>query len=163
MPWRSRSTATLRTSIAQLPRDHRLAAALEPLVSAFGMYGLGIFAALVVRVATGTALLAGLALLPFALAGGRLMQRARQTLGLRVTEVRARDRRPPLLLVRSFMDDMLELEPKLDGVLYLINPSLSPGAGASGQRGDEGVWMLQPFLSLIPVAYSQFGREKTGA
>jgi hypothetical protein len=114
VPWQSRGGATIRNLIAQLPRDHRLAAALEPLVSAFGVYGLGLFAALVVGAVTGIALLAGLALLPFALAGSRLMQRARQTLALRVAEVRARDPRPPVLLVRSFADDMLELDPRFE-------------------------------------------------
>ena len=112
VPWQSPSRSTIRNSIAQLPRDRRLAAALEPLVSAVGVYGVGVLIALLVGVATGAGLLAGLAFLPFALGGSRLMQRARQTLALRVAEVRARDPRPPVLLVRSFMDDMLELDPK---------------------------------------------------
>jgi len=114
VPWQSRSAATMWTTIAELPRDHRLAASLEPLVSAFGVYGFGLFVALIVGVAIKVGLLAGLAFLPFALAGSRLMQRARQTLALRMPEVRARDRRAPVLLVRSFADDMLELEPRLE-------------------------------------------------
>ena len=114
VPWQSRSAATMWTTIAQLPRDHRLAASLEPFVSAFGVYGFGLCVALLVGVATRIGLLAGLVFWPFALAGGRLMQRARQTLVPRVAEVRARDRRPPVLLVRSFMDDMLELKTQLE-------------------------------------------------
>ena len=114
VPWRSRSASTMWTTIAQLPRDHRLAASLEPLASAFGVYGFGLCVALIVGVATTIGLLAGLAFVPFALAGSRLMQRARQTLALRGAEVRARDRRPPVLLVRSFVDDMLELEARLE-------------------------------------------------
>jgi hypothetical protein len=54
------------------------------------------------------------ALLPFALLGSRLLQRARQTLALQVREVRARDPRRPLLLVRSFADDNLELDPQFE-------------------------------------------------
>jgi hypothetical protein len=114
VPWQSRSAATIWTTIAQLPRDHRLSASVEPFVSAAGVYTLGLCVALVVFVATGIGLLAGLAFLPFALAGSRLMQRARQTLALRVPEVRARDPRPPVLLVRSFADDLLELEPRFE-------------------------------------------------
>ena len=114
VPWQSRSAATMWRTIAELPRDHRLAASLEPLVSAFGVYGFGLCVALIVGVATRIGLLAGLAFLPFALGGSRLMQRARRTLALRVPEVRTSDRRPPVLLVRSFMDDMLELEPRAE-------------------------------------------------
>jgi hypothetical protein len=114
VPWQSRSAATMWTTIAQLPRDRRLAASLGPLVSAFGVYGFGLCVALIVGFATKMGLLAGLALMPFALAGSRLMQRARRTLALRGPEVRAKDRRPPVLLVRSFADDMLELQPRLE-------------------------------------------------
>jgi hypothetical protein len=114
VPWQSRSAATMWRAIAQLPRDHRLAASAEPLVSAFGVYAFGLFVALIVGVATRVGLLAGLAFLPFALGGSRLMQRARRTLALRVPELRARDRRPPVLFVRSFADDMLELEPRFE-------------------------------------------------
>jgi hypothetical protein len=126
VPWQShRGGATIRSAIAQLPRDHRLAAALEPLVSAFGVYGLGVCVALVVGAATGIGFLAGLAFLPFALAGSRLMQRARQTLALHVAEVRARDPRPPVLLVRSFADDMLELDPKFEYFSRLFRKRLT--------------------------------------
>lgn len=123
--WRSRNAATIRSTLAQLPRDRRLSAALEPLVSALGMYFLGILAALFVAVATGIGLLAGLAFLPFALAGGWLMQRAQRTLALRSAEVRDRDPRPPLLFVRSFVDDLLELTPKVEYFSRLFRKRLT--------------------------------------
>lgn len=124
--WRSRNAATILSTLAQLPRDRRLSAALEPLVSALGMYVLGILAALFVAIATGIGLLAGgLAFLPFALAGSRLMQRARQTLALRSAEVRDRDPRPPVLFVRSFVDDLLELAPKVEYFSRLFRKRLT--------------------------------------
>ena len=124
--WRSRNAATILSTVAQLPRDRRLSAALEPLVSALGMYVLGILAALFVAIATGIGLLAGgLAFLPFALAGSRLMQRARQTLALRSAEVRDRDPRPPVLFVRSFVDDLLELAPKVEYFSRLFRKRLT--------------------------------------
>ena len=124
--WRSRNAATILSTLAQLPRDRRLSAALEPLVSALGMYVLGIVAALFVAIATGIGLLAGgIAFLPFALAGSRLMQRARQTLALRSAEVRDRDPRPPVLFVRSFVDDLLELAPKVEYFSRLFRKRLT--------------------------------------
>jgi hypothetical protein len=124
--WRSRNAATILSTLAQLPRDRRLSAALEPLVSALGMYVLGILAALFVAIATGIGLFAGgLAFLPFALAGSRLMQRARQTLALRSAEVRDRDPRPPVLFVRSFVDDLLELAPKVEYFSRLFRKRLT--------------------------------------
>ena len=124
--WRSRNAATILSTLAQLPRDRRLSAALEPLVSALGMYVLGILAASFVAIATGIGLLAGgLAFLPFALAGSRLMQRARQTLALRSAEVRDRDPRPPVLFVRSFVDDLLELAPKVEYFSRLFRKRLT--------------------------------------
>jgi hypothetical protein len=112
--WRSGNAATIRSTLAQLPKDRRLGASLAPLLSALGTYVLGIVAALLVAVATGIGLLAGLAFLPFALVGSRLVQRARRTLVLRSAEVRDRDPRPPVLFVRSFGDDLLELKPKFE-------------------------------------------------
>ena len=114
VPWRSGNVAGIRSSIAELPRDRRLIAALWPLASAFAMYGAGAVLVLAVGIATRSGLFAGLAFLPFALAGSRLMQRARQTLALRVAEIRASDPRLPVLLLRSFADDMLELDPKFE-------------------------------------------------
>jgi len=134
--WRSRNAATILSTVAQLPRDHRLSAALEPLVSALTMYVFGILAALFVAIATGIGLLAGLAFLPFALAGSRLMQRARQTLALRSAEVRDRDPRPPVLFVRSFVDDLLELAPKVE----YFQPAVSKATHAGripGQSPDD--------------------------
>ena len=122
--WRSRNAATILSTLAQLPRDRRLSTALEPLVSALGMYVLGILAALFVAIATGIGLLAGLAFLPFALAGSRLMQRARQTLALRSAEVRDRDPRPPVLFVRSFVDDA-GAPPKVEYFSRLFRKRLS--------------------------------------
>jgi hypothetical protein len=89
------------------------------------MYVFGILAALFVAIATGIGLLAGLAFLPFALAGSRLMQRARQTLALRSAEVRDRDPRPPVLFVRSFVDDLLELAPKVEYFSRLFRKRLT--------------------------------------
>jgi hypothetical protein len=123
--WRSGNAATIRSTLAQLPRDRRLSASLEPLLSALGMYVLGILAAFLVAVATGIGLLAGLAFLPFALVGSRLMQRARRTLVLRSAEVRDRDLRPPVLFVRSFVDDLLELKPKFEYFSRLFRKRLT--------------------------------------
>ena len=114
VPWRSRNVAGIRSSIAELPRDRRLIAALKPLASAFSVHIAGAVLALAVGLVTRIGLLASLVFLPFALGGSRLMQRARQTLALRVAEVRAGDPRPPVLLLRSFADDMLELDPKFE-------------------------------------------------
>jgi hypothetical protein len=94
-------------------------------LSALGTYVLGILAASLVAVATGIGLLAGLAFLPFALVGSRLVQRARRTLVLRSAEVRDRDQRPPVLFVRSFADDLLELEPRFEYFGRLIRKRLT--------------------------------------
>src|SRR5678815_5525711 len=40
--WRSWNAATILSTLAQLPRDRRLGASLEPLLSALGMYVLGL-------------------------------------------------------------------------------------------------------------------------
>lgn len=50
--------------------------------------------------------------MPFALIGSQVLQRAKRTLALHVGEVRAKDDRPPLLLLRSFADDNMELTPQ---------------------------------------------------
>ena len=112
-PWHRQRTG-IRSAIAELPRDRRLVHALFPLAASLAVYGGGCVLAVIVGFATGHALFAGLALLPFALLGSRLLQRARRTLALHVGEVRARDPRRPLLLVRSFADDNLILEPKFE-------------------------------------------------
>lgn len=113
-PWRSARAETVGSALARWPNDHRLGASLAPFLSAVAVYVLGIVAALLVAVVTGIGVLAGLALLPFALVGSRLVQRARRTLALRAAEVRSLDPRPPMLLVRSFVDDLLELKPRLE-------------------------------------------------
>jgi hypothetical protein len=111
---RRRQRAGIRSAIAELPRDRRLVRALFPIAASLAVYGGGCVVAIIVGFATGHALFAGLALLPFALLGRRLLQRAKRTLALHVAEVRARDLRRPLLLVRSFADDNLELEPRFE-------------------------------------------------
>ena len=122
--WRSRNAATILSTLAQLPRDRRLSAALEPLVSALGMYVLGILAALFVAIATGIGLLAGLAFLPFALVGSRLMQRATDA---RVAVGRsARSGSASASAVRaSFVDDLLELAPKVEYFSRLFRKRLT--------------------------------------
>ena len=152
--WRSRNAATILSTLAQLPRDRRLSAALEPLVSALGMYVLGIVAALFVAIATGIGLLAGgLAFLPFALAGSRLMQRARQTLALRSAEVRDRDPRPPVLFVRSFVDDLLELAPKVEYFSRLFRKRLTLEEFLVGRQMTLGpvVAIGKPGEALSPL------------
>ena len=113
LPWH-RQRAGIRTAIAELPRDGRLIQALSPLAASLAVYGGGCFAAIIVGFVTGHALFAGIVLLPFALLGSRLLQRAKRTLALHVEEVRARDPRRPLLLMRSFADDNRELEPQFE-------------------------------------------------
>jgi hypothetical protein len=153
VPWQSRSAATMWMAIAQLPRDHRLAASVEPLVSAFGVYGIGLCVALLVGIATTIGLLAGLAFLPFALAASRLMQRARQTLALRMPEVRARDRRPPVLLVRSFADDMLGLEARFEYFGRLLRKRLTLEEFVAGRMMNLGpvVAIGKPNEGLSPL------------
>jgi hypothetical protein len=111
--WR-RQRAGIRSAIAELPRDRRLVQALSPLAASLAVYAGGCVVGIIVGFATGISLFAGLTLLPFALLGSRLLQHARRTLALHVEEVRARDPRRPLLLVRSFADDNLELEPQFE-------------------------------------------------
>jgi hypothetical protein len=113
VPWRHQR-AGIRSAIAELPRDRRLVHALSPLAASLAVYGGGCVVAIIVGFATGHALFAGLVLLPFALLGSRLLERAKRTLALHVEEVRARDPRRPLLLVRSFADDNLRLEPQFE-------------------------------------------------
>jgi hypothetical protein len=112
--WRREAVGGIRRAVAELPRDDRFFRALLPLAEALAVYVAGFLVAVIVAIGTRIGLLAALALLPFAGAGSRMMQRARRTLGQRVAEVRARDARPPLLLVRSFQDDNLELEPRFE-------------------------------------------------
>jgi hypothetical protein len=112
-PW-LRQRAGIRSTINELPKDRRIVKALSPLAASLAVYGGGCVAAIIVGFATGISLVAGLALVPFALVGSRLLQRARRTLALHVEEVRARDPRRPVLLVRSFADDNLELEPQFE-------------------------------------------------
>jgi hypothetical protein len=123
--WHRERAGGIGHSIAELPRDARLIRAVSPLAGALVVYGTGFCAALLVGLATGIGWLAGLALLAFALVGSRAMQRARRTLASRVAEVRARDPRAPLLLVRSFYDDNLEIEPRFEYFGRLLRKRLT--------------------------------------
>ena len=151
--WRSGNAATIRSTLAQLPRDRRLSASFEPLLSALGMYVLGLLAAVLVAVATGIGLLAGLAFLPFALVGSRLLQRARRTLVLRSAEVRDRDLRPPVLFVRSFVDDLLELKPKFEYFSRLFRKRLTLEEFVAGRLTTLGpvVAIGKPGEALSPL------------
>ena len=81
------------------------------------------------------------------------MQRARQTLALRVAEVRARDRRPPVLLVRSFMDDMLELEARSEyfGRLFRKRLTLEEFIAGRVMRLGPVVAIGKPNEGLSPL------------
>jgi hypothetical protein len=95
VPWRHQR-AGIRSAIAELPRDRRLVHALSRLATSLAVYGGGCVLAIIIGFATGISFFAGLALLPFGLLGGRLLQRARRTLALHV-EVGSGQRPPGVL------------------------------------------------------------------
>ena len=98
---------------APIPRDKRLRPALGAFALAGMIYIAGAAAALAVAVAAGGHMLIGaLVLLPVARLGGRAWTRGRRLLALRVYEMRMKDTRAPVLLLRSFGDDNLPLEPR---------------------------------------------------
>jgi hypothetical protein len=109
---RPRTRSSTARKLRSMPRDARLAQSLGPFVIAYAVWGAGALAALGVAIIVPFArgLLAGLTFLLFALGAGKLFDYGRRRLALRLEEVRARDPRQPLLLLRSFADDNLPLE-----------------------------------------------------
>jgi hypothetical protein len=74
------------------------------------IYVLGAGVAAAVAAGTGIVLAGALAYLPLARLAGRVWTRGRRKLALRLRELRTLDTRAPILLLRSFDDDNLQLE-----------------------------------------------------
>ena len=101
--------------------------------------------AALVALATRHLWLAAFAYLPFARWAGRSWTRGRRELALRVQEVRKRDARPPVLLLRSFEDDniILATRPRL---LWFFHASKE--ASTLEEYVVNCIWKLGPVIAV---------------
>jgi hypothetical protein len=107
-PW---ITGASRSAWRWLPRDGRFRIAFGTFTSSVLVYIAGAVAAGLLAMAFGgLALVGALAYIPVARFAGRIWTRGRRRLALRLQEIRKRDTRTPVLLLRSFDDDALPLE-----------------------------------------------------
>jgi hypothetical protein len=107
----ARMTTSPRSEWRWFPRDDRLRTALGMFTASLFIYVAGaVPAALLAITMGGHLLIFGVAYLPVAYFAGRLWNRGRRHLALRLQEIRKLDTRAPVLLLRSFGDDDLPLE-----------------------------------------------------
>ncbi len=132
-----------RTMLERLPADRRLLSATPPLSVSLACYVLGAVVGLAFAAVTGSVLLGSLAFVPFAWAGSRLYKRAQRSLALRAQEVRAADRRPPVLLLRSFSDDNLPLERSFRMFRGLLREELT-----FEEFVVDRLWTLGPVIAI---------------
>jgi hypothetical protein len=96
----------------RIPRDRRVMQAIEPAVACAFCFCAGMvamfFGAVIAR-----GLGAGFAQRPFTKQANKQYRKVLQVLSYRAQEVRAQDRRAPVLFFRSFMDDDLTLQRRL--------------------------------------------------
>jgi hypothetical protein len=137
------SRSSTRSWLSQLRGNARLARAGLPFATSLGCYAFGVIAGLAAGAATGHLLFGLLAFTPFALAGGRLHDRARRILAMQIQEVRAQDTRRPVLLIRSFTDDNLRLEPRFQMFLAHLRRPLTLEAFVV-----EQLWSLGPVVAI---------------
>jgi hypothetical protein len=149
--WRPRSRiARINTSprIAWrwLPRDDRLRTALGTFTGSLVIYIAGIVPAGVVAIlAGGHMLIFGIVYLPVAFLAGRLWNRGRRQLALRVQEIRKLDTRAPVLLLRSFGDDNLPLERRYRMGWFLHAPK---EAFTLEEYVVNRIWHLGPVIAV---------------
>jgi len=135
--------AATRTLLARIPADARLLLATPPLLVSLACYLLGAVIGLAFAAVTGSLFVGSLAFVPFAWAGARLYTRAQRSLALRAQEVRAADRRPPVLFLRSFADDNLPLERSFRLFRSLLREQLT-----FEEFVVDRLWTLGPVIAI---------------
>src|SRR6185503_18223270 len=130
----------------RLPRDDRLRTASGTFIAALFIYVAGAIPALLIGImAGGHLLVAGVAYLPVAYFAGRLWDRGRRQLALRVQEIRKLDTRAPVLLLRSFSEDNLALERRYR-MLWILEGSKQTFTLES--YVVNRVWYLGPVIAV---------------
>ena len=130
----------------RLPRDDRLRTASGTFIAALFIYIAGAIPALLIGImAGGHLLVAGVAYLPVAYFAGRLWDRGRRQLALRVQEIRKLDTRAPVLLLRSFSEDNLALERRYR-MLWILEGSKQTFTLES--YVVNRVWYLGPVIAV---------------
>jgi hypothetical protein len=143
---RARIRAITRSRWVHLPRDDRFRTALGSFAAAVTVYVGGLLPAALAAIAVGGHLLIMvLAYLPAARLAGRLWNRGRRQLAIRVQELRKLDTRPPILLLRSFEDDNLPLEKRHHFFWFLFTQreTLTLESFVVNQ-----IWRLGPVLAI---------------
>lgn len=99
--------------------------------------------------------LAGL-IMPFVLLAAYFFNRGRRHVKLRAKEVRATDLRPPVLILRSFKDDQLQIESRLLKRLRLVSkPTLEEVLAAESASVGPCITVGEPHEKLPPLGASR--------
>ena len=142
----ARITTSPRSAWTWFPRDDRLRTALGTFTVSLVIYVAGIVPAAVVAIYSGGHMLIfGIFYLPVAYLAGRLWNRGRRQLALRVQEIRKLDTRAPVLLLRSFGDDNLPLERRYRMGWFLHAPK---EAFTLEDYVVNRIWYLGPVIAV---------------
>jgi hypothetical protein len=106
----------------RIPRDRRMLQAIVPAAICAVYLGLGTIAICIGGIFGGGSG-AGYALRPFSKRANRQYRKVLQVLSYRAQELRAHDKRPPVLLLRSFDDEDLALQRRLDMFIRVFDVS----------------------------------------
>jgi hypothetical protein len=134
--------SSMRGWISEVPLDGRLVHAVIPVALSVFVYACGALFA----IASATVVpvpVAALLFYPFAWLGSRLVHRARRRVAKRVQEIRTRDHRAPLLLLRSFADDDLPLERQFNYFARLLQPRFTLEEFVVNR-----LWALGPVIAI---------------
>ncbi len=142
-PW---ITTASRSAWRWLPRDGRFRIALGTFASSVFVYIAGAVPACLLAIAFGGhALFGALAYIPVARLAGRIWTRGRKQLAVRLHEIRKRDTRTPVLLLRSFDDDALPLESRFR-LLWFFHAAKE--ACTLEECVVTGLWQLGPVIAV---------------
>jgi hypothetical protein len=138
--------AVTRSRWSRIPREQRSSDALGSFATAVVIYVAGLVPAGLAAVAVGGHVwISALVYWPIAALAGRIWNRGRRQSAMGVHEIRKRDTRPAVLLLRSFADDNLPLEKRYHLLWFLF--AADDALTLESFVVDE-VWRLGPVLAI---------------
>ena len=131
----------------RIPRDQRVLQAVVPTAVCAVYLGLGTIA-MFVGFLFGRGFGAGYALRPFSKRANRQYRKVLQVLSYRAQEIRAKDKRPPVLFLRSFNDEDMALQRRLDMFIRVLNISRT-----LEELVVDRIWSVGPVVAIgRPIA-----------
>jgi hypothetical protein len=126
----------------RVPRDRRILEAIEPAAACAFYFCAGMiamfFGAVIARGLGG-----GFALRPFSRLANQEYRKILQVLSYRAQEVRAQDKRPPVLFFRSFMDEDLTLQRRLGLFIRVLQVSRT-----LEEVVVDRIWSVGPVIAI---------------